>query len=275
MSRDAVPETPPKNRLTFPFNLRTLVAGWKALYFKPARYQPDASKSKEWNRGAYLVEGLGHCGACHTPRNRMGAEQKDRTLAGGMVERWYAPALNAASPSPIPWTPENLATYLGTGIAERHAIAAGPMQAVTAGLDHAAPEDVQAIATYIQSVMGPVTPEREARARSALELARRGPSNAAVGSSAERDPKLRLGASLYVGACASCHEAGRGVSSNSALELPLAVAIHDPEPASLINIIRDGIRPPEGERGRWMPGFAGAFNDEQLDALVAYLRTLK
>jgi mono/diheme cytochrome c family protein len=272
MTREPVAEPPRANRLGFPFNLRPLVAGWKLLYFKPARFQPDSSKSAEWNRGAYLVEGLGHCGACHTPRNRLGAEEKGRRLAGGMIEGWYAPALNEASPSPIPWTRERLAEYLAKGIAERHAMAAGPMQAVTQQLGRASSADVKAIATYIESAMGPATPEREARAKAALELALRG--QAAAAGASESDATLALGRALYVGACAGCHEGGRRVSSNGALELPLAVALYDPEPASLINIIRGGIRPPPGEPGRWMPAFAGAFTKPQLDALVSYLHTL-
>ncbi|HET7197963.1 MAG TPA: cytochrome c, partial [Burkholderiales bacterium] len=152
------------------------------------------------------------------------------------------------------------ATYLSTGIAERHAIAGGPMQTVTRELGRAPPTDVRAIAAYIDSAM-------------AAAGAPRAPSAATGADAAERDADLRLGKTLYAGACASCHEAGRGVSSDSALQLSLAVAVRDPEPASLIRIIEDGIRPPEGEAGRWMPGFRGAFTDEQLAALVAYLRT--
>ncbi len=273
MTRAPASGKAPDNELRFPYNLRPLIAGWKALYFREARYQPDASKSAQWNRGAYLVAGLGHCGACHTPRDRLGAELKSRPLAGGMTEGWYAPALNDASPSPIPWTPEHLAAYLSTGIAERHAIAAGPMQGVTHELGHASPADVRAIAAYIRSAMGPATEAREARAKAALELARRAPSAASGSGAGPRDATLRLGESLYVNACASCHEAGRGISSSGALELPLAVALYDPEPASLLNIIREGIRPPDGEPGRWMPAFRGAFTDEQLTALVAYLHT--
>ena len=176
-----------------------------------------------------------------------------------MIEGWYAPPRNDASPSPIPWTAEQLATYLSTGIAERHAIAGGPMQAVTRELGRAPAADVRAIAAYIQSAMGPVSDAREARARAALQLAGRRPSAVGGSSAEERDATLRLGKSLYVGVCASCHEAGRNVSSNGALELPLAVALYDAEPASLLNIIRDGIRPLDGEPGRWMPGFRGAW----------------
>jgi mono/diheme cytochrome c family protein len=260
MTRQPVATKAPDNELRFPYNLRPLLAGWKALYFREARYQPDETKSAEWNRGAYLVEGLGHCGACHTPRNRLGAEQKNRALSGGMIEGWYAPALDAASPSPVPWTPEALATYLSTGIAERHAIAGGPMQTVTHELGYASPADVRAIAGYIvSSISSPTKPSVASAASGA--------------GTSQPDAALQLGKTLYAGACASCHDAGRGVSSDTALELPLAVAVHDPEPASLIRIIEDGIRPPEGEPGRWMPGFRGTFTDQQLAALVAYLRS--
>lgn len=274
MTRDPVAERPPADRLTFPLNLRPLIAAWKALYFKPARFQPDVTKSAEWNRGAYLVEGLGHCGACHTPRNRLGAEEQGRPLAGGMVEGWYAPALDQASPSPIPWTAAGLATYLATGIAREHAMAAGPMQAVTRELRHAAPADVRAIAAYIASRMGPTTEARAARARAALEIAQHGPLAAPGADLVDRDPTLSLGRTLYSGACASCHDSGRGVSSDSALQLSLAVALYDPQPASLLNIIRGGIRPPQSDPGRFMPAFAGAFTDEQLRALAKYLHTL-
>src|SRR3712207_5947650 len=103
MSRSAVSANPPANELPFPFNMRMLLAGWKALYFREGPYQPDTSKTAEWNRGHYLTEGLSHCGACHTPRNRLGAEKKDGYFAGAEVENWTVYPINANSPAPIPW----------------------------------------------------------------------------------------------------------------------------------------------------------------------------
>src|SRR5439155_6779739 len=107
-----------------------------------------------------------------------------------------------------------------------------------------------------------------------LRRARQGPLAAQqpAPSTADEATQMKLGASVYQGACASCHDAGRKTSSNSALQLPLAVAVHDPDPRSLIRIIRDGIEPVDGERGRWMPGSGDALTDAQITALVAYLR---
>src|SRR5258708_13641782 len=91
------------NALAFPFNLRPLMAGWNALFHAPKPFQADATKSEMWNRGAYLVEGLGHCSACHSPRNALGAEAHSAYLAGGFPERWEAPPPATPSQAPIPW----------------------------------------------------------------------------------------------------------------------------------------------------------------------------
>ena len=122
---------------------------------------------------------------------------------------------------------------------------------------------------YVYSILGGTNPEREARAKKVLELAERG-ERASTGANHEGDE----GASLYAGACGGCHDRGREVSSAGALPLSLAVAVREPDPASLIRIILEGIAPREGERGRWMPSFAGAFTDAQLVELVTSLRRL-
>ena len=105
----------PGNRLAFPFNQRPLLAGWNALFHTPQTIRPDPAKSEVWNRGAYLVEGLGHCGACHSPRNELGAEIANRYLAGGFAEGWEAPALTSLSRAPIPWSEDELYAYLRSG----------------------------------------------------------------------------------------------------------------------------------------------------------------
>src|SRR4029453_7871541 len=151
MTRPPVRAEIPSNELRFPFNIRMLVAGWKALYHRPGAFQPDSAQSAEWNRGAYLVQGAGHCSACHTPRNVLGAEERRRYLAGGEAEGWHAPALNTASPAPAPWTVETLYEYLRQGIAEKHAVAAGPMSPVVQNLAIVSQQDVRAMAVYIAS----------------------------------------------------------------------------------------------------------------------------
>jgi mono/diheme cytochrome c family protein len=129
MTRDPVHAPNVANALRFPFGFRPLIAGWKLLFLKRGP-EPvvDPIQSATWNRGAYLVRSLGHCGACHTPRNALGAEERSREFAGGVAEGWYAPALDEHSPSPLPWSVDELAEYLRTGIAGDHAIAGGPMQ---------------------------------------------------------------------------------------------------------------------------------------------------
>ena len=276
MTRDPIEAPARSNDLRFPFGFRPLVAAWNLLYLDKSPIRSDPAQSTEWNRGAYLVQSLGHCGACHSPRNALGAEDKRQYLGGGQAEDWYVPALNARSPSPLPWTVEQLTAYLRTGLARDHAIAGGPMQGVVNSLSNADEKDVQAIAVYIKSTLGTPSPEQQGRANSAIARAALG-TLAAVRpttppTSKDDENLMKLGASIYEGACARCHDAGRQDSSGGALPLPLAIAVYDPDARNLVHIIREGIVPPPIQRGRWMPGFADAFTDEQLIALVSYLR---
>ncbi len=108
MTREPVRAPARSNQLSFPFDHRVVIAGWKLLFLRAGAYKPDTTKSAEWNRGAYLVEGLAHCGACHTPRNALGAEQTTASFAGGDVDNWKAYAINAQSPAPVPWDADAL-----------------------------------------------------------------------------------------------------------------------------------------------------------------------
>src|SRR5438067_1479056 len=141
----------PRNRLAFPFNLRPLMAGWNALFHQPDVFQSDPSKSEIWNRGAYLVEGLGHCSACHSPRNALGAEKQNAYLAGGFAEGWEAPALSSLSQAPIPWSENELYVYLRTGESRFHGVAAGPMAPVVKELMALPDQDIRAMAVYLAS----------------------------------------------------------------------------------------------------------------------------
>jgi mono/diheme cytochrome c family protein len=152
MSQPAVRNAIPANELAFPLNFRPTIAGWKILFFRDAPLQKDDSKSEEWNRGRYLVEGLGHCGSCHTPRNILGAEKQSSAYAGGVAEGWDAPPLNTNSYAPQRWTADQLAEYLSTGWHRLHGAAAGPMADVTDNLAKASTQDVRAMAGYIASL---------------------------------------------------------------------------------------------------------------------------
>jgi len=263
MTRQPVQAAVPANRLSFPFDQRPLIAGWKLLFLRSETYHPDSSKSPEWNRGAYLVEGLAHCGACHTPRNALGAERASASFSGGDVDNWRAYAINARSPSPVPWDADALFSYLRDGWHPDHGTARGPMGQVVANLASVDPDDVRAIATYMADVFGPPATDRRHDAKTVL---------AEVKPMADRTSETnKAGASIYASACASCHESGRALPYGG-INLALSTAISSPDPRNLANIVLSGVSPREGERSPIMPGFAGSMNDDQVVALVTYLR---
>jgi mono/diheme cytochrome c family protein len=263
MTREAVHESPRANELSFPFNQRVLIAGWKLLYLHRNWRRPDQAKSAEWNRGAYLVEGLAHCGACHTPRNALGAERVNATFAGGDVDHWQAYALNTHSPSPVPWDTEALYAYLRDGFHPDHGTARGPMAEVVTNLSSASPSDVRAIATYMADISGPPTADRQRQGAAALAQARSGATTA---------PQADKGGAIYAAACASCHESGRSLPYGG-VSLALSTAISGPDPRNLANIVLAGVRPVEGERSPIMPGFAASMNDQEIVALLNFLRS--
>ena len=256
MTRTAVRAPAHANDLAFPFNQRLAIAGWKLLFLKGGTYKADSSQSAQWNRGAYLVEGLAHCGACHTPRNALGAERTNASFSGGDVDNWHAYAINAQSPSPLPWTADALFHYLRYGWDSDHGVARGPMAEVTANLSSVPESDVRAIAVYMTSVFG----------------ARASATPADLKSSSDKSaPADNSGASIYQAACATCHEADRPLPY-SGINLRLSTALSAPDPRNAANVILGGIRPVGGERSPIMPGFANSMTDEQIAALLTYLR---
>ena len=264
MTRPAIAAPARDNDMTFPFGFRPLVGFWNLLYLDHAPWQADPRQSAEWNRGAYLADAVAHCAACHTPRTVFGGPDLKRSLDGGEADDWYAPALNARSPSPLPWTREQLQAYLRSGIAADHAVAAGPMQDVVVLLSQADQRDVAALATWAHSHLA----QAPARVTPAQQD---GPLPAPHADDPDLQ-RMRSGYALYANTCARCHDAGRAPSSGAALPLQKAVALYDPDPRSLIHIVDDGILPPDGEPGRWMPGYKTILGDEQAGALAAYLR---
>jgi mono/diheme cytochrome c family protein len=264
MTREAVHAAARENRLSFPLNQRVVVAGWKLLFLHRGTYQPDNTKSAEWNRGAYLVEGLAHCGACHTPRNALGAERASASFAGGDVDNWHAYALNAQSPAPVPWDAAALYAYLHRGWHPDHGTARGPMAEVVSNLSQVPPSDVRAIAIYMADVFGPSPPDRRREGEAVLAQANSVPPGAAQGDS--------QGAGIYAAACATCHESGRPPPYGG-IKLGLSSAISGPDPRNLANLVLSGVRPVEGERSPIMPGFASSMSDAQIALLLNYLRS--
>jgi mono/diheme cytochrome c family protein len=256
MTRTPVRAAERPNDLSFPFNQRFVIAGWKLLFLKGGTYTADSQQSAEWNRGAYLVDGLAHCGACHTPRNALGAEKTTASFSGGDVDNWHAYALNAQSRAPQPWTTDALFHYLRYGWDADHGVARGPMAEVATNLSAVPESDVRAIALYMTSVFGNPPSARDNQVKPA------------AASTASADA---AGEALYQTACATCHESDRPMPY-SGISLRLATALSAPDPRNAANVILSGIRPVGGERGSIMPGFANNMTNEQIVALLNYLR---
>jgi mono/diheme cytochrome c family protein len=267
MTRQPVRANALPNDLPFPLNIRALVAGWKLIFLDRAEVQPDPSKTAQRNRGAYLVEGLGHCGACHTPRNLLGAEKRGQAYAGGETEGWIAPALNADSPAAVPWTADQLHAYFRHGFESLHGVAAGPMAPVIKNLAAVPDEDVRAIAAYVAEVAGAPTRERQTAADKAIARVKHAPAE-----TAESPASPSGGVAIYAGACAQCHGEASRLPALPALNLALTSALRTPGPENVVRIVRDGIHPLDGGTGPIMPGFRDAFTDIQLISLVEYLR---
>jgi nicotinate dehydrogenase subunit B len=263
MAQPPVSQNNRPHALAFPFNWRPLLAGWNALFHNAGTFTPDPANSAVWNRGAYLVEGLGHCGACHSPRNALGAEKLNAYLAGGFAEGWEAPALTSLSQSPIPWTEDELFAYLRTGHSRFHGVAAGPMTPVIKDLGALPDEDIRAMAIYLASFN---------------ETAADQPDPEALAGALERATALRIVASspfgqrFYEGACAVCHAVGGPPLFGSRPSLALNTNLHAASPDNLIQVILHGITTPVSSDLGYMPAFGEHISDEQLAELIAYLR---
>jgi nicotinate dehydrogenase subunit B len=253
----------PRNALAFPFNLRPLIAGWNALFHQPSVFEADATRSALWNRGAYLVEGLGHCAACHSPRNALGAEKASAYLAGGFAESWEAPPLTSLSHAPIPWSEDELFAYLRSGESRFHGVAAGPMAPVVKELAELPDEDIRAMAVYLSSFNEKAI-DKSAQDALATKL-ETSTGTRAVSASA-------LGARLYEGACAVCHQVGGAPLFGSRPSLALNSNLHSAVPDNLIQVILHGIASPVSSDLGYMPGFKDSMTDDQLTELVSYLR---
>jgi len=247
--------------LQFPFDRQAALAVWRALYFRPARpQQPDTQRSAAWNRGAYLVEGLGHCNACHASRNALGATTGPLDLAGGLipVQNWYAPSLASPLEAGVAdWDDADIVALLRTGVSRRGAVM-GPMGEVVAGsTQHLSGPDLQAIASYLKAL--PQTAAARPAAPPIRDATAMGP-----------------GAPLYETHCLACHgEHGEGVPGiYPALAGSRAVTM--PSVANLVHLVLEGGFPPAtagNPRPYGMPPFATVLGDAELAQLLTTIRT--
>ncbi len=271
MTREPVSQKPSANELPFPFNIRLLLAGWTFLFHEPGEFKPDASKDAEWNRGAYLVESLGHCGACHSTRNSFGAAAKSGpgAYAGGSAEGWYVPPLVAATPAPIPWTVKTLVNYLIDGWDGQHGIAAGPMTPVATDLADQKEDDVFAIANYLMSIKGGAKPaaEQDKLAADAVSAAEKLEWGHAQAPAVPNDPVMQKGARVFETQCATCHKAG-----GKPAPLALTTVVNAPDAGNVVMASFYGIQPPRGVLDRSMPPRATQIADDEMVALATFIR---
>ena len=252
-----------EHELRFPYNQRSLLAGWRTLYFTAGEYKDDPSKSKEWNRGAYLVEGLGHCNACHATRNALGAITKDDDYSGGLIplQNWYAPSLTSSREAGLgDWDMKDIVDLLRTGVSARGAVF-GPMAAVVQhSLQEMSLGDLTAMATYLKA-------QSEQQAPTSML--------AHEVTAAETGALKVAGAKVYKDHCESCHMAdGKGVprvypplANNQSITMKNAV--------NPVRIVLNGGFPPSTEgnpRPYGMPPFYQELSDQQIAAVVTYIR---
>ena len=261
--------------LRFPFDQQGALAVWRALYFRPSVHTPDALRSAEWNRGAYLVEGLGHCNACHASRNALGATASPLDLAGGLipVQNWYAPSLASAREASVAaWDLADITALLKTGVAAPHGTlvaVAGPMSEVVIGsTQHLTDPDLRAMASYLKALpqTTPTTQTGEHRAAGVPGLFTTTSTTAALAGP---------GAKLYEQHCADCHgERGEGVAAiYPALAGNRAVAMHTPANAVHL-VVEGGFAPATAGNPRpfGMPPFATVLNDDEVAQVLTFVR---
>ena len=241
--------------LRFPLNLRVLMRLWNYLFFRPSILEPDQQKGTAWNRGRYLVEGLAHCGVCHTPKNFFGADRRGRAFSGGQVGGWFAPRLDGAEPSGLKsWSVDDIAEYLASGRnAKSHAD--GPMAEIVANsTSRMSGDDVRAIAVYLKSLPS-------------------GPPGPAVTPPPEAE--MKIGAAIYAHQCVACHEADGAGAPRIYPPLPGNALLQSAHPLSTLRVILDGAQTmttPRAPNTGSMPAYAKQLSDEEIAAVTNYIR---
>ncbi len=240
--------------LNFPFNIRLSLLGWRMLFFRASTYQADASKSDQWNRGAYLVQGPGHCGECHSPRNALGGVINGSSLAGGQVDSFLAPNISSDARWGIGgWSENEIVTFLKTG-AIRKGVVFGPMiEVVHESMAKMTDDDVHAIAVYLKG-----TPPR----------ANRPPAPA---SQKLAQASIHRGMAIYATNCSQCHQDNGNGAAGAIPNLAENEAVRAYDPTDAITPLLAGLEG-QGKYGA-MPRFGGALSDQDIADAANYIRT--
>ena len=258
--------TPPPNNISFPFNQRYLMMFWNALFEPSHRFRPNADQSADWNRGAYLVEALGHCGDCHTPRNILFGLNNKRKFAGALIQGWKAynitPDLHWGIGS---WSDEQLEGYLSIGHAEGRGSAGGPMsEVVDNSLRYLTEPDIKAIATYLKSV--PANGDGTDVAAALTPTVAREVSEHPASSQ-----ESGYGLHVFEGACIGCHQFdGKGAASNYASLIGSRTA-NDPTGTNATQALIGGTHLGFAKTAGFMPNFGDGYSDPEIAAVVNYV----
>lgn len=252
----------PENTLAFPFNQRWAMTFWSALFNPDTRFRPDTSQSAEWNRGAYLIEALAHCGECHTPRNIGFALDNRKKFAGALTAGWRAFNISSDKATGLgDWSDDDIVSYLSVGHAKDHGTASGPMgEAVDHSFSKLASADIKAMVTYLRTVPPIPSPDLPGT------LAPPAPPSHKEGVMADA-----LGKKVFQGACVSCH----GWTGKSALS-PMATltgarAVNDPGATNVAQIVISGMQRHTPEGALSMPAFGRSYSDTEIAAVANYV----
>jgi mono/diheme cytochrome c family protein len=246
------------DQLPFPLNIRAAMIGWNKLFFAPGTFTPAAAKSAEWNRGAYLAEGLGHCGMCHTPKNFLGGDETTEKLQGYALQGWFAPNItNEARRGLGSWSEAEIVAYLKTGHSNTTA-ATGPMsETLNLSTSHMRDGDLKAIAVYLKD------PPSE------------GQQNPSAQTSAPDQTTLKAGTQIYADECSGCHTpTGKGIPGLFPA-LNDSSVVQQTDPTSLLHVVLRGARSTATEpapTGPAMPEFGWILTDDQVADVVTYIR---
>src|SRR5580698_4247302 len=253
-----VNEAAPATKLPWPFNMRWTMAFWNVVFLDSSHFTPDSSKDAQWNRGAYVVEALEHCGECHTPRAITQNLDNAKKFSGTVLQGWKAYNITASKQSGVGgWSDDALASYLSTGHADGHSSASGPMaEAVSNSLRFANADDVKAIVAYVRS-----TPAID----NAPAIAQSPPA------ANETSPPPGLGVQVFAGNCANCHDwNGKGVQSPYA-NLLGSRTVNDPDATNLMAIVLSGSNAPLPIEHAFMPPFGHGHSDDELAAVANFV----
>ena len=254
---------PPENTLQFPFNQRWGMMFWSAVFNPNTRFEPNTSKSAEWNRGAYLAEALAHCGECHTPRNLAFALDNRKKFAGALTAGWRAFNITSDKQTGLgSWSDEQLVSYLSTGHAVGRGTASGPMgEAVDHSFSQLAPEDIHAIVAYLRSVPPISSPDLPAT-----------PAPPAPASHKEGVTIADIsGKRIFEGTCVSCHGwTGESPVSQFAT-FTGSVAVNDPGATNVAQIVISGTKRHTPDGVLSMPAFGDAYSDDEIAAVANYV----